>query len=161
MFILAYSVFSTTDPRVSGTTQLLQVLKHGCIGVYLFLESCTILHAMSIHRTPWAGPLLIEANRFWFYSLSCSILLTLFSLHQSSPANPTNLREKPSTSTSPPKFQTPQTQHIKRLTTDLADILTPGYVIGWIDTNPVLVATGAALSSMLGASEILERVTKE
>ncbi|KAG4420222.1 hypothetical protein IFR04_006600 [Cadophora malorum] len=75
-FALAFEAFSSQR----GIVAALEFGKWSCMGMFLFLESCTILDAMGVYNTTWAAGLFVEAMKFWFYSLNLGILLALIEL---------------------------------------------------------------------------------
>lgn len=116
--------------------------------MYLFLESCTILDAMEVYSTPWGPRVLLEANKFWFYSLLFSLagsLLLAFYI--------------PSTSRgSKAKSTVKSGVLVKKIVTDACDLLIPGSITGWARTSPAIVGVATVVSTVLGSEEIWVRV---
>lgn len=79
---------------------------------------------------------MLEANKFWFYSLLCSIVLGFLELYS-------NKREVVRVGENKFKVQMAVRRSGKRLkrrlVADFADLLIPGYVTGWINTGQGVV----------------------
>ncbi len=95
--LLATFFHLTSNPEMvdSGFLHLLEVGKAGFGALYLLGQNLTTLDAMGFWKVEWAGWVMMEANRFWFYSLICAVVLTLHSLVTiPSPAMPTSTISK-------------------------------------------------------------------
>ncbi|EKG11118.1 Peroxisomal biogenesis factor 11 [Macrophomina phaseolina MS6] len=64
-----------------GVLALLHIAKWSYLGMFLFTEAFTILDALGVHKTSWAPMFFVESMRFWFYSITCSIVLTCYDLY--------------------------------------------------------------------------------
>ena len=81
-----------------------------------------------------------EANKFWFYSLICSLTLGLMELSS-------NRREVVRLSENKIKVKLAGKKGVKRrLVSDFADLLIPGHVVGWISS----LAMGTSSNSVDG-----------
>jgi hypothetical protein len=114
----------------------------------------------------------VEGNRFWFYSLLCSILLHLLFLF--SPGVPPLLPPKAVSSPDSSKRVTAKrvreiqkAQHEKemesnlvkrRLVADCCDLLIPGLVVGWTETSLLVTGYSGAVSSALALGEIWRKL---
>jgi hypothetical protein len=152
-FIDAFAQASKAFNSSTGIAAILDVGKWSCLGIYLFLESCTITAAMEIHPpststpTSWAPTLLLEANKFWLYALLFSLASSLLTLLSPS---------KPQRSTS----ISPTHPLAKKILTDACDLLIPGSITGWAPTSPAIVGAAMVVSTALGSEEIWRRVQR-
>lgn len=134
------------------------------------------LDAMEYWPTPLARTCLLEGNRFWFYSLICSILWGLLQFFdvasesydlagtsigkvdekaafESASEEETEAR-RISELTRENKMDT-----IKRkLVIDGFDLPSPGFVTGWFRTSASVVGFSSALSTVLSSKEIWDRL---
>ncbi|KAK7706752.1 hypothetical protein SLS57_009562 [Botryosphaeria dothidea] len=69
------------DSEREGVLALLNIAKWSYLGMFLFTEAFTIVDALGVRKFSWAPMLFVESMRFWFYSISCSIILTCYDLH--------------------------------------------------------------------------------
>ncbi|KAK8247379.1 peroxisomal biogenesis factor 11 [Phyllosticta capitalensis] len=58
-----------------GVLAMLNVAKWSYLGMFLFTEALTLLDAMDLKKFEWAPMIFTEAMRFWFYSISCGLIL--------------------------------------------------------------------------------------
>jgi hypothetical protein len=113
---MSYKAFIET----SGVVGVLEVGKWSCFGMYLLLETFTIvsflhpifkivisekhmrstqgltwikLDVMGIYKSSWAEDLCVEANKFWFYSLCLSLFLGIVQLWELSDVLPATTSE--------------------------------------------------------------------
>jgi Peroxisomal biogenesis factor 11 (PEX11) len=151
-FIDAFALASKWFGSSIGITTVLDVGKWSCLGMYLFLESCTIIDAMEIWSTTWAPTLLLEANKFWFYSLLFSLASSFLQVCQGT----TRIKSK-----SPAKSSNPLTHPLsKKILTDACDLLVPGSITGWARTSPAIVGLATVISTLLASEEIWVRVQR-
>jgi hypothetical protein len=112
----------------------------------------------------------VEGNKFWFYSLLCSITLHLLTLF--TPDYPPPPPHK-SPASSPKRFSSKKViEHQKalkkkkyermlmkrRLVADCCDLFVPGLVVGWIDVGILVMGCAGVVSSLLGLWEIWEKL---
>jgi len=113
---------------------------------------------MGVWTMPWAQQCMVEANRFWFYSLLFSIVLCVMQLLEGSrvPAekesggNKLKKDEKKS-------LRVRRRIIVSRLLTDGFDLFIPGSITGWIHTSPAFVGFAGMLSTLLASKEIWDR----
>jgi hypothetical protein len=113
------------------------------------------MDAMEIWSTTWALTLLLEANKFWFYSLTFSLascFLQLYRLRFVSAAI--------GNSGSIPASNTMSRLLAKQILTDACDLLIPGSITGWARTSPAIVGLATVVSTLLASEEIWCRVQK-
>ncbi|KAG4443826.1 hypothetical protein IFR05_000726 [Cadophora sp. M221] len=167
-FSKAYDCFRDVD----GVRGVLAVCKWSCLGGYMFLESVTIFDAMGYWPTPLAKTCLLEGNKFWFYSLVCSILwgmLQFVDVANERYVLKGQIDEKDENESSSEMEEKARHQfELKRksrmdaikakLVIDGLDLLTPGFVTGWIRTSASAVGFSSALSTVLSLREIWDRL---
>ncbi|KAH6723997.1 peroxisomal biogenesis factor 11 [Leptodontidium sp. 2 PMI_412] len=159
-FSKAYDCFHGVD----GVRGVLAVCKWSCLGGYMFLESVTILDAMGYWPTALAKTCLLEGNKFWFYSLVCSIIWGLLQLVDVSSERYVDEDESSSETEVKARHQFElkrkrRMDAIKtRLVIDGFDLLTPGFVTGWIRTSISVVGFSSVVSTVLSLREIWDRL---
>lgn len=100
-----------------------------------------------MYLTSWSGWVLFEAHKFWFYSLSLSLLGSLWMLIVADKGR--GERKVISGTISSP--------WAKRLVIDGCDLLIPGSMLGWIAVSPMVVGMSMVVSTLLAAQDIWER----
>lgn len=102
---------------------------------------------MNIHTLAWYTPILIEANKFWFYAICASIIRTvvqragLFS-------------GRASASSAKDKIQAPP---LRRLIIDALDLTLPASFIGWVVLDDVTIGCFMTVSTLLVWKDIWNR----
>jgi hypothetical protein len=117
---------------------------------------------MGVWASSWAEACLVEGNRFWFYSLVCSILLGWCQLYAGRGQFEGGSSEK-----SKGKKQGVQAQVQKatssgikrRIVADSFDLFIPGFVTGWIVTTHSFVGFAGAVSTVLSSKDIWDRLS--
>ena len=120
------------------------------------------MDAIGVWPTPWAGRCMLEANKFWFYSLLFSTLSAIVQLLFGTSPQPSRERKS-----SPKRLvkkksaelrlngEKKDRQKIKRrLIADAFDLLIPGHVTGWIPTGMATVGFASAISTTLSSRDI-------
>ena len=134
------------------------------------------MDALGIWKTAWAPRNMLEANKFWFYSIVCSIIagfLKLWQLSRESTAiEVQEVKEKDASDEKSPEKQAtlmPEKQVskgkdyepiVRRLVIDFCDLTIPGFQTGWAKTTPLIVGIGSATSAVLASIDIWNRVQK-
>ena len=125
---------------------------------------------MAVHPTAtWAAQITIEANRLWFYSLVCSLLLCMYSFAtlSSIPSVAVESPEKSATSEKVTQLTRQEAarkllQQKRLLARDAvmyaADLFIPGAVTGWLRTEPAVVGAAMVVSTLLGSEDIWMRI---
>ncbi|KAL1636820.1 hypothetical protein SLS56_000913 [Neofusicoccum ribis] len=72
---------AVVESEREGVLALLNVAKWSYLGMFLFTEAFTIIDAMGLRKSSWAPMFFVESMRFWFYSITCSIVLTCYQLY--------------------------------------------------------------------------------
>ncbi|KAH7313200.1 PEX11 domain-containing protein [Rhexocercosporidium sp. MPI-PUGE-AT-0058] len=168
-FALAFEAFST----YSGIIAVLEFGKWSCLGMFLLLESCTILDAMGVYLTGWAAGLFVEAMKFWFYSLSMGILLALVELWDLSGNIPLESAMRHGDEREDEKVaeKTAQIQKsraieralkrrsaMKKMMIDGCDLFIPGSITGWLVISSSNVGMLCVLSTVLAGFDIWESI---
>lgn len=138
---------------------------------------------MRITNPSWGPALQNEANKFWFYAIAVSILISLYDLaapwfipepreteprpsgnqadgaalneKNSHASVPTATKERPKHSKS---AQTALTTVYKQLLIDICDLVIPGSSVGWIDADTVTVGVASTISSIVAGQDIWTRM---
>ncbi|KAK6579889.1 hypothetical protein PZA11_007597 [Diplocarpon coronariae] len=165
-FTFAFDIFS----RRSGLLAVLEFGRWSCLGIYLLLESFTILDEMGVVSTTWAAGLFLEAMKFWFCSLVLGIfsgILELLGLlgqnaglgkrveekHQKSRKNKAEM-----TQGRPTERDATRKKIAKRLFIDGCDLFIPGSATGWIPTSSANVGMMSVGSTVLSGLDVWNRV---
>ena len=119
---------------------------------------------MGYWPTALAKTCLLEGNKFWFYSLVCSIIWGLLQLIDVSSERYVDEDESSSETEVKARHQFElkrkrRMDAIKtRLVIDGFDLLTPGFVTGWIRTSISVVGFSSVVSTVLSLREIWDRL---
>ncbi|RFU28854.1 hypothetical protein B7463_g7497, partial [Scytalidium lignicola] len=138
----------------TGLDALLDVGKWSCMGMYLIMESSTMLDAMGAWKTTWAAQCLLEANKFWFYSLVFSIIKSVLGLLNSGSSTKPNGTNEKKGKNSPPVKKTRPNKLVRKLLADGFDLLIPGLVTGWIPTSLLISGYTTVASTILTSMEV-------
>ncbi|KAH8709796.1 hypothetical protein HC256_009704 [Beauveria bassiana] len=118
------------------------LVEWSCLLLYFALENLTMLHDMQIHVVPWYAPVLVEANKFWFYAITASILRTIaqrIGLFHST-RTPFSKRRQQLPPPPPPW---------RRLVVDALDLTLPASFVGWVVMDDVTIGCLMTLSTIL------------
>jgi len=119
------------------------------------------LDTMGAWPTPWAEVCLIEGNKFWFYSLVCSILLGFLQLYAGGEHAKDGSNEKPKGKKTKIQARKKHLSGVKRrIVANSFDLFIPGFVTGWIVTTHAFVGFAGAVSTVLSSKDIWERLQK-
>ncbi|OMP85369.1 hypothetical protein BK809_0004039 [Diplodia seriata] len=69
------------DSEREGVLALLNIAKWSYLGMFLLTEAVTIVDALGVRKSSWTPLFFVESMRFWFYSITCSIILTCYDLY--------------------------------------------------------------------------------
>ena len=114
---------------------------------------------MGVWPAPWTQQIMVEANRFWLYSLLFSIVLGVIQLFEKSRAVSDKKRDgerRPSDGERGARVG--RGVVVRRLLTDGFDLLIPGSVTGWIPNSPATVGFASMVSTLLASKEIWDRL---
>jgi hypothetical protein len=118
---------------------------------------------MGVRTTPWTQQCMVEANRFWFYSLLFSIILggmQLFSEDEqvAGPGVKNKLTSEKRPVNAKTETRVSRRVIVRRLVTDGFDLFIPGSITGWIRTSPAFVGFASLVSTLLASKEIWDRL---
>ncbi|EJP63318.1 PEX11 domain protein [Beauveria bassiana ARSEF 2860] len=123
------------------------LVEWSCLLLYFALENLTMLHDMQIHVVPWYAPVLVEANKFWFYAITASILRTIaqrIGLFHST-RTPFSKRRQQLPPPPPPW---------RRLVVDALDLTLPASFVGWVVMDDVTIGCLMTLSTILAWRDV-------
>lgn len=106
---------------------------------------------MDIWLVPWYTPLLMEANKFWFYSICLSLLRSFVELVTWTAAPP-KTQEKPV-----PVPQGSRGAIVQRMVVDACDLTLPGSFLGWIAVGDLEVGAAMVVSTLVASRGIWVR----
>jgi hypothetical protein len=116
---------------------------------------------MNIWRVTWNTPLLIEANKFWFYAICLSITGTLwewFVGSRSTAQSKTHIDGKEKRSEKPSPSSSEQVSSNvplwERLVVDVCDLSLPGSFVGWIPLSDFGVGMAMIVSSLVASRDV-------
>ncbi|PVH85930.1 hypothetical protein DL98DRAFT_583018 [Cadophora sp. DSE1049] len=165
-FALAFEAFS----KHSGIVAVLEFGKWSCMGMFLFLESCTILDAMDIYHSNWAAGLFVEAMKFWFYSLTLGMFLALHELWglsgQGSVMRKGNKGEDEKFGKKAEQDQESRARQrslkrwnvVKKIVIDGCDLSIPGSITGWLRVSSSNVGMLCIVSTVLAGYDIWDKI---
>ncbi|KAJ6443649.1 pyridine nucleotide-disulfide oxidoreductase family protein [Purpureocillium lavendulum] len=150
------TTLSNFDTRSWGSaSHTLEVVEASCLGAYFALEDLTMLHDMDVLRVSWYTPILVEANKFWFYAICASLARNLGELLTGSfqEAESAKVHAEGQKAESTTTERTPQrasrVQLLQRLVIDSCDITLPTSFIGWVALGDLQVGLAMIVSSLL------------
>lgn len=114
------------------------------------------MDAMEIWSTTWASTLLLEANKFWFYSLLFSLASCLLQVYRFRPL----FTPAGATARSKARSNILPWSLVRQILTDACDLLIPGSITGWARTSPAIVGLATVVSTLLASEEIWYRVQR-
>lgn len=131
---------------------------------------------MGVWPTPWAQVCMLEANRFWFYSLVISISWGSVKMFRQQPGESGRTEKQQSEKERPRTLIAKEArkgqkhggagieerrQIQRRLVTDVFDLFVPGHVTGWIPTSLATVGFSSVISTVLSLKDIWDRLREE
>jgi len=126
---------------------------------------------MDVWLMPQAKVLMLEANRFWFYSLIFSMIGGCVQLSRGSSGMEVvamkvrgkkirNEEAKEADKLQAAVIETRRRVKVK-LVTDALDIFVPGHITGWIPTTATTVGLATAISTLLSTKDIWDGLQRE
>lgn len=126
---------------------------------------------MDVHPTPFAKMCFIEANKLWFYSLVCSILLSLVQIFNSDSSAVTKAPSEKDDAKSQVKARSKRAKeaekriasnekwrrNVRAIVTDASDLFLPGVVTGWLVTGPVTLGVATVISTTLSSKDVWDK----
>lgn len=110
------------------------------------------LHDMNVMLVSWYRPLLVEANKLWFYAIILSILRSVCRLFIPVSPQPseTGSNEKAKATEVALPSRTPL---VKQIAVDACDLTLPGSFVGWLPVSDLQVGMAMVVSTILSAEE--------
>jgi hypothetical protein len=116
---------------------------------------------MGVWPSPWAEACLIEGNKFWFYSLVCSILLGALQLNSARGEVEEQSSVRSKGKKNGVKVQKKDLDGVRRrMIADCFDLFLPGFVTGWLMTTHAFVGFAGAVSTILTLKDIWDKLRK-
>ena len=115
----------------------------------------------------WGPVLVLEANKFWFYAISCSLLISILQLLNISTQVSNSVDEANGTSSNRWTEKEPIEQQaepslyspiFRQLIIDGCDLVIAGSTVGWIEADAVQVGLAYVVSSSVAGQQIWNRV---
>ncbi|KAE8452648.1 hypothetical protein EG329_013907 [Mollisiaceae sp. DMI_Dod_QoI] len=132
---------------------------------------------MGVYKTTWAASLIIEAMKFWFYSIVLSLLLSVVGIWELYTSPPTkSLTTKPNTekderNEEDSNEETEQTKAdakvgwmnkrrkaMKGIVIDICDLSVPGSITGWLPVSSANVGMLGVVSTLLAGADVWTRI---
>ncbi|KAJ6784533.1 hypothetical protein PWT90_06069 [Aphanocladium album] len=143
-----HNVFETAGKEYTSLAyKTLDLVEWSCLLMYFVLENLTMLHDMKIHVVPWYHPVLIEANKFWFYAILASIIRTVvqqLGLFAGRSVKVSKNGKKHVAQNAPPP-----PPPLRRLVIDSLDLMLPASFIGWVAVDDVTIGCLMTVSTLL------------
>ncbi|GAD94313.1 conserved hypothetical protein [Paecilomyces variotii No. 5] len=134
---------------------IMDAVESTCLGLFFVLEDLTMLHDMNIFLVSWYMPVLLEANKFWFYAICISIAKTIKELLVGSPTTviqngSSETDEKKRASENSPSVKTASStlSLLNRLFVDSLDLTLPGSFLGWIPLEMLGIGMAMLMSTI-------------
>jgi len=123
---------------------------------------------MGVYKTTWAGPVFVEAMRFWFYSLVAGILLSVVGIWElyTTPLTVRIAGEKGKgrevkNEEAKKEWNKERAQLIKCLVIDGCDLFIPGSVTGWLPVSSQTVGYCSVISTVLAGSDVWVKIQEQ
>ncbi|KAJ5215395.1 uncharacterized protein N7498_001802 [Penicillium cinerascens] len=137
----------------------IDLAKWTCFGLYFVLEDLTMLHAMGVYMVPWEERVMREANQFWFYALSLSLLGAIYALLSPPRASKSQNEKKKGKKTEKTAPTTVNSSAlVKQIVVDSCDLLIPAELLDWYPTGDLVLGVTMVLSTLLTGQDIWSRV---
>ncbi|KAJ5914943.1 hypothetical protein N7504_003826 [Penicillium tannophilum] len=172
-FLQSFERVSTllTNGGIGSVAGWIDLAKWTCFSLYFVLEDLTILHAMGVYAVPWEERVMREANTFWFFAISFSLVGSVYALLFSGAAeqqtksknSEKKINEKTGEAEKVAEVEKPapgvNTSFLmKQIMVDGCDILLPVTLLGWYHPGDLVVGGTMVLSTLLTGSSIWAQV---
>jgi hypothetical protein len=123
---------------------------------------------MNIWLVSWNTPVLIEANKFWFYALCVSITGAVWELLFGSAAQSKTQKGHPDIDQKKEESEKPSSSKpvpstiplLKRIVVDGCDLTLPGSFLGWIALGDLGVGMAMVVSTVVASRDIWARAQR-
>ncbi|CAK7563466.1 MAG: hypothetical protein SEPTF4163_001335 [Sporothrix epigloea] len=147
-------------------------------GIYLLLETAALVDALDVPGLTVWGPeraewLDVEGQRYWFLSLSCSVMVGLLRMANLTDDLPLPAKTDKNETADAEKEKENQVKAIRqerrnrlvalgrRLVADAFDVLLPGAVVGWTPLTPATVGLVMTFTTLLTGYDVWLRCGRE
>lgn len=122
---------------------------------------------MGLLESEWAPKVILEANRFWFYSICLGHVVGVVKLWELGIGPPSIIGVDGDEKKDEKKSKAQEERRVwkvkggevvKKLLIDGCDILIPGSVTGWLVVSSANVGMASVVSTVLASVDIWERV---
>jgi len=124
---------------------------------------------MGLTDYTWGHILQTQANKCWFYAISASVILSLYSLStfagsiQGTPtsddqATKVDKNKQRDTATTKNSTGNLRSETYQQLLIDCADLLIPGTALNWVPVDLVVLGVATMLSSVLAGQQLWLRL---
>ncbi|KAL1959322.1 hypothetical protein VTO42DRAFT_2509 [Malbranchea cinnamomea] len=165
----AFDILAGNPTSEASWLTTLKLTESSCLGLYLFMENFTMLHDMNLWLVPWYKPVLLEANKFWFYAICASLARTVGQLwfgsamaerNQTENANGHSEKDqkkegpvKTSTAVAQPPLPS-NTSLLMRIVADSCDLTLPTSFLGWVPLGNLGVGMAMVVSTIITSRDI-------
>lgn len=115
---------------------------------------------MGVYVVPWEERVMREANQFWFYALSLSLLGAIYALL--SPPKASKSQDEKKKKGKKTETAAPTTVNssalVKQIVVDSCDLLIPAELLDWYPTGDLVLGVTMVLSTLLTGQDIWSRV---
>ncbi|KAL5355812.1 peroxisomal biogenesis factor 11 [Aspergillus floccosus] len=153
----AYDLLTGNASSKGAILTMMELAEFSALGLYCALENLTILHDMNILLVSWYTPLLMEANKFWFYSICLSLtraIWELLFLGATAQSQQSRTDEKEKSEKAPTSPTTSSTAILKRMIVDACDLTLPGSFLGWTPVGDLGVGVAMVISTIVASQDI-------
>lgn len=118
---------------------------------------------MGVYTVPWEERVMREANQFWFYALSFSLLGAVYALLSSPSSGRTSKTTDGRKKNGRKNEKTDQTTVnssalVKQIVVDGCDLLIPAALLNWMPTGDLVLGVTMVISTVLTGQSIWNRV---
>ncbi|KAL4889483.1 peroxisomal biogenesis factor 11 [Aspergillus ambiguus] len=156
----AYDLLTGNGPSKGAILTMMELVEFSSLGLYCALENLTILHDMNILLVSWYTPLLMEANKFWFYAICLSLaraICELAFLDSTAQKQHSGPEQKEKIDAVDPHPTPSATAILKRMVVDGCDLTLPGSFIGWTPVGDLGVGIAMVISTVVASQDIWAR----
>ncbi|KAJ5784280.1 peroxin-11B Pex11B-Penicillium chrysogenum [Penicillium pulvis] len=172
-FLQSFERVSTllTNGSIGSVAGWIDLAKWTCFSLYFVLEDLTILHAMGVYAVPWEERVMREANTFWFFAISFSLVGSVYALlfsgaaeqktkskHSEKKINEKTGKAEKAAEAEKPAPGVNTSLFMKQIMVDGCDILLPVTLLGWYHPGDLVVGGTMVLSTLLTGSSIWAQV---
>jgi hypothetical protein len=113
---------------------------------------------MGVYVVPWEERVMREANQFWFYALSFSLLGAVYALLSPSDSNSQDEKKKGRKTEKAAPATVNTSALVQQIVVDSCDLLIPAELLGWYPTGDLVLGVTMVLSTLLTGQNIWSSV---